>query len=78
MAGIARARSNTAAMPMRLILLPTLALILIFLAILVAANELRFQGCIDARLQQIAITADHPRQNVIAGVQKCSRAPLGT
>ena len=61
----------------RLILLPTLALVLIFLAILLAANEIRFQGCVEARIEQIAISADHPRGNVIAGVQKCSRMPFG-
>lgn len=64
-------------MPTRLILPPTLALLLIFLAILLAANEIRFQGCIDASLKQTAIRADHPRQNAIAGVQTCSRVPFG-
>jgi hypothetical protein len=64
-------------MPTRLVLAPTLALILIFIAILLAANEVRFQGCVIASLNQIAIRADHPRQNVIAGVQECSRVPFG-
>ena len=62
-------------MTTRLVVAPTLALILIFLAILLAANEIRFQGCVDASLQQIAIRADHPR--AIAGVQECSRVPFG-
>ncbi len=77
MAGIAPARSNTAVMSTRLVFLPTLALFLIFLAILLAANEIRFQGCIDAGLKQTAIRADHPRQSAIAGVQGCSRVPFG-
>ena len=75
--GIAPAPSNTATMPARLVLVPTLALTLIFLAILLTANEIRFQGCVDARVQQIAINADHPRQNVIPGAQECSRVPFG-
>jgi hypothetical protein len=64
-------------MSTRLVLLPTLALILIFLAILLTANEIRFQGCVDARTAQIAIRADHPRENVIPGVPECSRVPFG-
>ena len=51
------------------------ALLLIFLAILLTANEIRFQGCVTVRHEQIAITADHPRQAV--GVQECSRLPFG-
>ena len=49
--------------------------VLIFLAILLTANEIRFQGCIDTRLKQTAINADHPHGGV--GVQKCSRMPFG-
>ena len=52
-----------------------LCLLLIFLAILLTANEIRFQGCIDTRYKQIAIKADHPRQPI--GPQDCSRLPLG-
>jgi hypothetical protein len=64
-------------MPARALLLPTLMLLLIFLAILVAANEIRFQGCVAARVQQLTIRADHPGQNVVAGPQGCSRLPFG-
>lgn len=64
-------------MPMRLVLLPTIALLLIFLATVLAANEIRYQGCVQARVQQLAIRADHPRQNVVPAAQKCSRAPFG-
>lgn len=51
------------------------ALLLIFLGVVVTANEIRFQGCIDTRYKQIAINADHPRRPV--GVQECSRLPFG-
>lgn len=51
------------------------ALLLIFLAILLTANEIRFQGCVDTSYKQTAINADHPRQ--ATGVQKCSRLPFG-
>ena len=61
---------------MRLVVLPTLALFLIFLAILLLANEIRFQGCVAARTQQLAIRAQHPRQNVVRGAQACSRVPF--
>ncbi len=63
-------------MSTRLVLLPTLALILIFLAILLTANEIRFQGCVHASLKQTAIVLDHPRERGI-GVQECSRVPFG-
>ena len=52
-----------------------LALLLIFLAILLTANEIRYQGCVAARFTQVAINADHPRAKI--GVQKCSRLPFG-
>jgi hypothetical protein len=52
-----------------------LALFLIFFAILLTANEIRFQGCVAARFTQTAINADHPREDI--GVQKCSRLPFG-
>ena len=52
-----------------------IALLLIFLAILLTANEIRFQGCIDTRSEQMSIKADHPRSGV--GVQECSRWPYG-
>ncbi len=51
------------------------ALLLIFLAILLTANEIRFQGCVATRYKQTAINADHPRQAI--GVQDCSRLPFG-
>ena len=51
------------------------SLLLIFLAILLTANEIRFQGCVDTRHKQTAINADHPRQAI--GVQECSRLPFG-
>jgi hypothetical protein len=52
-----------------------IALGLIFLAILLTANEIRFQGCVSASLEQTAIKVDHPRADV--GVQECSRVPFG-
>jgi hypothetical protein len=61
---------------MRVALWPTIALLLIFLAILLAVNEIRFQGCVQARTQQLAIRADHPRQNVVPAAQQCSRVPF--
>ena len=64
-------------MSTRQVLLPTVALLLIFLAILLAANEIRFQGCVQARVQQLAIRADHPAQTVVPAAQKCSRVPFG-
>ncbi len=52
----------------------TVGVFLIFLAILLTANEIRFQGCIDTRYKQTALNADHPRRAV--GVQECSRLPF--
>ncbi|MEA2283024.1 MAG: hypothetical protein QOK21_3631 [Solirubrobacteraceae bacterium] len=63
-------------MPMRLVLVPTLALLLIFFAILLGVNEIRFQGCIETRVQQIAIRVDHQRQHVVPAAQACSRVPF--
>ena len=51
------------------------ALMLIVLAILLTANEIRFQGCVETSYRQTAINADHPRQAI--GVQECSRLPFG-
>ena len=53
----------------------TVALLLIFLAILLTANEIRFQGCVETSYRQTAINADHPRQAI--GIQECSRLPFG-
>ena len=52
-----------------------LALLLIFLAILLTANEIRYQGCVTTRFTQVTINADHPRAQI--GVQECSRLPFG-
>lgn len=53
----------------------TVALMLIFLAILLTANEIRYQGCIAAQVQQVTATVAHPKSPV--AVQKCSRFPFG-
>ena len=52
----------------------TVALLLIFLALLLTANEIRYQGCINAQFMQVTSNADHPRAPI--GVQKCSRFPF--
>jgi hypothetical protein len=52
-----------------------IVLALLVIAVLVTANEIRFQGCVHTRYAQITINADHPKSPV--GVQKCSRLPFG-
>ena len=52
----------------------TIALLLIALAILITANEIRFQGCIARQDRQLAGTADSP--DGAAGITDCSRIPL--
>lgn len=52
----------------------TVTLLLIFLALLLIANEIRFQGCVSRIDRQLAINAEHPH---FANVQKCSRLPFG-
>ena len=52
----------------------TIALLLVLVAILLTANEVRFQGCVNAQWAQVSIRADHPAAG--QGVQQCSRIPF--
>ena len=52
----------------------TLMLFLIFLALLLTANEIRFQGCVSRQDAQTAINAERPST---VSVLKCSRLPFG-
>jgi hypothetical protein len=52
------------------------ALLLIFLALLIVANEIRYQGCVSRKYDQIAINAARDAQFKV-GVQECSRLPFG-